>query len=205
VNSDGVRGLVLDYGNVLSRHQSRHHLEAMATLAGLPFDRFLASYQEHRHAYDCGLSSEDYWNRVIPNNRTTPELVASLIAADARSWMDYREDVWGIARQFRDAGGRTAILSNGVPEIARAIREGRKLDAWFDEIVISCEVGCAKPDAAIYRICLERLGVPAQNVLFVDDRLENVDAARALGMTTLLFEDRNGMSDLRHRLTAVLR
>jgi putative hydrolase of the HAD superfamily len=55
-----------------------------------------------------------------------------------------------------------------------------RLEAWVDVVVASCEVGRCKPDPEIYRICLERLGLAADPTLFVDDRMENLQAARAL-------------------------
>ncbi|MDP4508675.1 HAD family hydrolase [Nonomuraea turcica] len=57
------------------------------------------------------------------------------------------------------------------------------LTYFADDLVSSARVGVAKPDRRIYEIAAERAGVPAERCLFVDDRLPNVEAARALGMT----------------------
>jgi FMN phosphatase YigB (HAD superfamily) len=54
-------------------------------------------------------------------------------------------------------------------------------------IVISGLVGVQKPDPAIYHIVLERLGVAPAEVIFVDDFVQNIETARALGMQTLHF------------------
>ncbi|WP_240197662.1 HAD family hydrolase [Nonomuraea lactucae] len=61
------------------------------------------------------------------------------------------------------------------------------LTYFADDVVSSARVGVAKPDRRIYEIAAERAGVPAERCLFVDDRLENVEAARALGMTGVHF------------------
>ena len=58
---------------------------------------------------------------------------------------------------------------------------------WFDVVVVSYEVGLAKPDPRIFELCLSRLGAQAGEALFVDDRAENVAAAERLGLRTLLF------------------
>ncbi len=79
------------------------------------------------------------------------------------------------------------MLSNGVPEIVARIRADHDLASLFDAVVISYEVQLAKPEPEIYRVALDRLGVPAFDALFVDDRAENIDAARELGLQTLLF------------------
>ncbi|HEX4811169.1 MAG TPA: HAD-IA family hydrolase [Nonomuraea sp.] len=57
------------------------------------------------------------------------------------------------------------------------------LTYFADALVSSARVGVAKPDRRIYEIAAERAGVAPERCLFVDDRLPNVEAARALGMT----------------------
>jgi len=121
--------------------------------------------------------------------------IDQLIEADVASWTKYREEMWVLARSFR-GGGRTAFLSNGVPEAMARIRAERPLERWFDVVVVSCEVGVAKPDPLIYKICLSRLGVEPNHALFVDDRLENIDAAARLGIQTFHFASDDPMRRL---------
>ena len=85
-------------------------------------------------------------------------------------------------------------------EIVDRLRSERRLDQWFDVVVASCEVGSCKPAPEIYRICLERLGVSADAALFVDDRLENIQAARDLGLHALHFLGDASVTDLRRAL-----
>ncbi len=61
--------------------------------------------------------------------------------------------------------------------------------ARFRDIVVSAHEGIIKPDPRLYRIALERMGRPADEVLFIDDSLPNIDAARALGFDVHLFDD----------------
>jgi putative hydrolase of the HAD superfamily len=194
-------GLILDFGEVLSRPQRGESVKRLAALAGLPVDEFRSRYWQHRAAYDGGLPVSDYWRRVLECDDEVPrDLLAQLIAVDAFSWRDYREDVWDIAAAFRARGGRTAMLSNGVPEIIATIRAKRRLEAWFDVVVVSCEVGCCKPDPAIYKTCLEQLDTPAARTLFVDDRSENIRAAEAIGLQTLEFAGDESVRALRELL-----
>ena len=194
-----VEGLILDFGEVLTRSQPRAALERMATLVRLPFDELVSRYWRHRAEYDGGLTGEEYWRRVIEGS-VSAEVIADLIDADFQSWSDYRREVWDIAAAFRARGGRTAMLSNGVTEIVGRLRSERGLERWFDVVVASCEVGRCKPDPEIYRICLERLGLAADATLFVDDRMENLQAARDIGMHTQHFLGDSSVSDLRRAL-----
>jgi putative hydrolase of the HAD superfamily len=178
----------------------------MAARAGADLERFTAAYWRHRRDYDAGLPASEYWRRVVASLDTGKsagaDLVEALIADDVRSWTHYREEVWELARAFRAGGGRTGFLSNGVPEIVGHLRRTRALDAAFDAVVVSCEVGCLKPAPEIFRLCLERLGVAAGDALFADDRPENVEAARALGLRTLHFAGDDALDRLRAAVAA---
>lgn len=201
------RGLILDYGDVLSRPQRLDGLRTMAERLGVSADAFHAAYWQHRRAYDGGLPAAQYWGRVLETlgprdgEAATPAVVERLVAADVASWTDYREEMWALARTFRTAGGRTAFLSNGVPEIVGHLRTARALDTAFDAVVVSCEVGLLKPDPAIFRLCLERLAVEAERALFVDDRDENVKAAGRLGIRIFHFAGDDAVARLRALLS----
>jgi putative hydrolase of the HAD superfamily len=119
---------------------------------------------------------------------------------DASSWSDYRETVWDIAAEFRARGNRIAMLSNGVAEIICRVRTERHLEALFDVVIVSCEVGQCKPEPDIYRMCLDQLAVPAALTLFVDDRLENVAAAENAGLRTFHFSGDQSVAALRNAL-----
>jgi len=92
-------------------------------------------------------------------------------------------------RALRDHGYRMALLTNNVREWQPLWRTMLPVDEIFEVLVDSGFVGMRKPDAGIYELTLERLGLPASACLFVDDTDVNCDAARALGMTAVHFRD----------------
>jgi putative hydrolase of the HAD superfamily len=196
--------LILDFGEVLVEPQDPAGIERMARLASLPVVEFSRRYWVHRDAYDSGLSAGECWRRVIDGASLVPaeaaRVVDALSRADCDSWTLYRDDVWAVASAFKAAGGRTAILSNGPPEVINRVRTERPIDRYFDIVIVSCEVGCAKPDPAIYLLCLDRLGVRAESALFVDDRPVNLEAARRLGLQTLHFTGSDSVAALRARI-----
>ncbi|MES2939372.1 MAG: HAD family phosphatase [Pseudomonadota bacterium] len=87
----------------------------------------------------------------------------------------------------RGKGIAVACLSNDVGRWSRKLRRGFGLEDRFAHWVISGDVSLRKPDPAIYQRFLERAGVAPEQVLFVDDRARNVEAARALGLHAVLF------------------
>lgn len=181
--------LILDYGEVLSHPMRPGGMSLLASQLGVPESEMSQVYWRHRRDYDLGLPAPEYWTLVAQELGTTLDegLLTSLVTIDVDSWTDYRDEMWALAETFRQAGGRLAMLSNGVPEIVARIRADRDLAALFDAQVISFEVGLAKPEPEIYRVVLDRLGTPPAASLFVDDRLENIETARELGIRTAHF------------------
>lgn len=78
-------------------------------------------------------------------------------------------------------------LSNDVSEWSLGLRRHFGLESLIQGFVISGDVGVRKPDAAIYRHLFQQAGVEPRQTIFVDDRRANLDAAKALGMNTVLF------------------
>ena len=193
-------GLVLDYGNVLSRPQDQTCMDEAARRLGADAAAFRAAYWRHRPAYDANLPAARYWQRVADAVRPgalAPDELEWLIATDVASWSVQHDEVWALAARFRAAGGRTAFLSNSGPEVMARLRADHPLETCFDAVVISCEVGLSKPDPRIFRLCLDRLGLPAPDVLFVDDRADNVEGAAAVGLQTLQFDGPDALARLR--------
>ena len=195
-------GLILDFGNVLTHPQDQTWMDGAARRLGADASVFRAAYWEHRHAYDAALTAAQYWGRVVAAARPIaaapePAELAWLIGADVASWTVYQDEVWALAARFRATGGRTALLSNSGPEVMARVRADRPLEARFDAVVISCEVGLTKPDPRIFRLCLDRLGLAAPATLFVDDREDNVDGATRAGLRTLRFDGLDGLDRLR--------
>jgi epoxide hydrolase-like predicted phosphatase len=81
---------------------------------------------------------------------------------------------------------KTAILSNAGDKTRGTMEKVFGLHALVDEIIISAEEGVAKPNHELYKIALIRLNSKAENCIFVDDLIENVNAAKAIGMNAIL-------------------
>ncbi len=82
---------------------------------------------------------------------------------------------------------RTGLLSNAWSGSREALRDHYKCLDAFDAVIISSEIGLAKPDPAIYLKMLHQLGVEGKEAIFVDDLVANINAANALGMHGIKF------------------
>jgi putative hydrolase of the HAD superfamily len=97
------------------------------------------------------------------------------------------EELFAFMRTLHGRGYRMAILTNNVREWEPLWRSMLPIDEIFELVVDSGFEGVRKPDERIYELALERLGVPAEATLFLDDMELNCDAARALGMQAIWF------------------
>ena len=94
--------------------------------------------------------------------------------------------------------GRLACLSNDVSRWSLKLRRQFGLEAWIDTWFISGDLGLRKPSPDIYRHAIDRLGVAPPEIVFVDDRPRNLDAARDVGFQTVLL-DADGRTASGHR------
>lgn len=94
-----------------------------------------------------------------------------------------------LMRELKDEGYRMAMLTNNVREWEPLWRSMLPVDEIFETVVDSGFVGVRKPEARIYEITLERLGLPGEACLFVDDFAHNCEGARAFGINPIHFRD----------------
>ena len=94
-----------------------------------------------------------------------------------------------------------AILSNAWDNAREVFTEIFGLDEVFDTMIISAEVGLAKPDPRIYRLALERLDVQPGEAVFLDDMRENVAAARDVGLRAVHYRhNRQAIAEVQAQL-----
>jgi putative hydrolase of the HAD superfamily len=107
-----------------------------------------------------------------------------------------------LMRELKAAGYRMAMLTNNVREWEPLWRSMLPVDEIFETVVDSGFVGCRKPESRIYAITLDRLGLPAESCLFVDDVLVNCEGARKAGMTAVHFqENKQAIGEIRSALS----
>lgn len=93
-----------------------------------------------------------------------------------------------------------ALLSNAHTDELEPILDRHNLRRLFDHMVISSEVGMAKPDAEIFVKTLDVLGVEPHEALFLDDSQQNIEAARSIGMNAIHYTYTNAAAEQLHSL-----
>ncbi len=197
------KALVLDFGGVISRTLFETHDLSEAAL-GLapgtlswrgPFEPASDPLWQAMQADQ--ISEREYWQRrtqevgrLVGEEWTEMQtLVQRARGADVTAVI--RPEAVAAVHRAKAAGHRLAILSNELDLFYGAdFRQRQPLLAQFDVIVDATHTGILKPDARAYRACEDQLGVPAQDIVFVDDQWRNVDGAQRCGWRTVHFDVR---------------
>ena len=84
---------------------------------------------------------------------------------------------------------KIALLSNAIGEFLNRILSRIDTNQLFDFIVISSEANIIKPDKKIFELLLSKMNIQANNSIFIDDNIINVEVAKSIGIEAILFED----------------
>ncbi|MFI0349392.1 HAD family hydrolase [Actinomadura sp. 9N407] len=196
--------IVFDYAGVISHSPPDHAGALLPQTAGVEPEAFWPVYWAHRLPYDLGaVTAAGFWRTVCGElgTRADAGLIEVLATLDLRTWAHINEETVGLLTELAGGGTPLALLSNAPVELARMV-DGLPWAPLFRHRLYSADLRLAKPDPEIFRRLTDRLGAAPDDVLFVDDRDENVRAARAMGIRSLLF---TGVPELRADLAGALR
>lgn len=185
-----IKAIIFDYGNVLIEWNPRY-----------VYQKYFPSDAEGMENF---LKEVDFmgWNNQQDRGRTFKEGVADLssqfpqhahlIQAYHDNWKEsigisYTGTV-DIMKQLKQKGYPLYGLSNWSAETFPYAREKYDFLGLLDDMVISGEVGYVKPEPDIYQLLLEKIGKPAQECLFIDDSLPNIQQAKKMGFETIHFK-----------------
>lgn len=172
--------VVFDIGGVLSAPEGG--VPELSAALGLTPETFAPAYWRHRDAYDRGSAAEEYWGAVGEDLGLTwtSEQWSRLDRIDAQRWSDPAPAPGELLGRVQASGVATAILSNAPASMAAAVRAGG-WSARFEQRFFSCDLGAAKPEPTVYVAVEEAFGVRGDDLVFLDDRPVNVEAAAQRG------------------------
>jgi epoxide hydrolase-like predicted phosphatase len=183
-----IRAVIFDFGGVLVRTEDPSGRRKWEKYLGLPegeLSRVVFESEVADRSMIGKATEADVWKHV-----------GAIFGLNDDQLRDLRHDFWlgdrmdarliSFLRDLRPRY-RTAILSNAWPGAREVFTQTLGLGDVVDEMIISAEEGVAKPDARIYQIAVRRLGVQTEETVFVDDLVENVKGARAVGMWGIQF------------------
>lgn len=211
------RALILDFGGVISRTLFETHALTEAAL-GLPSGTLtwrgpfaVAEDALWREMQADRISERDYWmartrevGQLLGEDWTRMEtLVQRARGADVEQVI--RPEAVAAIHAAKQAGCKLAILSNELDLFYGAdFRSRLPLLELFDVVIDATHTHILKPDPRAYQLCLDDLGLLAEDCVFVDDQLRNVRGAQQVGIPTVHFNVQDPVTSFQQALNRLL-
>jgi len=184
-----IRAVFFDLGGVLLRTEFQAPRQQLAERLGIEYDdlvKIVFDSDSGIKATMGEISSDEHWDSVMKRLKRPASELGSIrdefFAGDIldRTLLDYLRSLRGKYK--------TGLISNAWGDLRDFIvRE--KFDDAFDKMIISSEVGAAKPEPKIFQIALEQFGVKPNEAVFVDDFLINIEGCEKVGIKGIHFRD----------------
>ena len=191
-----IKNIIFDVGDVLLEYRWKDMLKDY----GLPDDE----------AYKVGnlMFNDNLWHEFDLANMTRDEIVGQYLKnypdyAEVMQWIMThgelmhvkREDVWEKAQKLKEKGYGIYILSNYSQELFEKHTKDAPFISLADGVVVSYQIHITKPDEKIYRYLLDKYNLKAEECIFFDDREENTEAARKLGIEAITVTSKEFLLD----------
>lgn len=187
-----IRAVIFDMFETLITHYGcpLYFGKQMAEDAGISEESFQALWRPTESDRSIGkVTFEEIITRILWENdcyskETLETIVAKRVATKEECFKHLHPEILPMLSKLKEAGVRIGLISNCFSEETGVIRSS-VLFPYFDAVYLSYEQGVQKPDAEIYRRCMNELGVQPEECLYVGDGgSQELEAAKELGMNT---------------------
>lgn len=187
-----ISAVIFDFGGVMTTSTLPERVMDLAKKKNIPWEIFERGFSAHRLRYDGDFMTlremyERIWNDagIIVDEETTQQFMKE----DSGSWLYRRERTRQWMSELKERGFKIGILTNMNSEFGNRHFKSAFADyiALADAMVISGEEHVYKPMPEIYELMRKRIGVPANEICFIDDVEKNTAGARACGWHAVRF------------------
>lgn len=184
-----IKAIVFDFGGVFAKTDKQQVAEYVAKQLNISENEAKDVLLQAKEKTENDSMESDFWQnysktkeKKLPNDWLNQLNTARFQALKETPGMV------DLVKELKKQGYQTALLSN-VRKSSAQIKRKLGLYDLFHPTILSYESGYKKPDVKAYKLMLDKLNLPPQEVLFIDNRQVNIDAAKALGMDAILFEN----------------
>jgi epoxide hydrolase-like predicted phosphatase len=187
-----LRAVIFDLGGVIVRTEYQAPRQKLAERFGMDYEDIEkivfggGSNGSAARASVGEITEEEHWQQVMKTLKLPldqyPEIEKEFFGGDVvdRTLLEFLRSL--------KPRYKVGLISNAWSGL-RAYIEREKFEDVFDVMIISAEVGTAKPSEKIYQLALDQLGVSPSEAVFVDDFIANIEACEKLGVKGILFTD----------------
>src|SRR3989344_647188 len=183
-----IKSILFDFGGVIYQHPKEVIPEVLSRIYRQPVEMTIKEYGKYRDDYFTGrLSTEKLINSLsstLGTNKTVKE-VKDL-------WMKYYSELAKPNKEvleiIKDLHTKYKVfLFSNTTEMSNNHNSKTGLYDYFDDLFLSYRLGMKKPDQQIYRKTISLIGCKAEECVFIDDEIKNLEPAEKMGMKTILF------------------
>lgn len=183
-----IDNIIFDFGNVLAKFDLKYILSHFIQDEE---DKkiFMSAIYENWKLLDSG--DMDYEDYIKTTKEKLPSYLHDIADEMFYSWhkyMPYTDGIQSLLKNLKQKGYRLFILSNASVYFGE-ILDYFEITKLFEDKIISGNIKMVKPSKEIYLYAIDKFGIDAQNTLFIDDKYENVEGAKACDINSVLFEN----------------
>ncbi len=192
MTANNIRAVIWDMGGVILRTENKAPRQKLASQYGISLEALedlVFNSESAQLAHVGKITEKEHWQNIANHFKLK----------DEEELKHFRRAFWGGDRVDAELVDyiralrpqyKTGLLSNAWQDTRRLITLHHDFLGAFDVSIFSAEVGLAKPDARFYHLILKELGVSPVEAVFIDDVIENIEGAMAVGMHAIHFADR---------------
>jgi len=189
-----MKAVIFDWGGVTIREFSEDIQKDIMAAFDINETEFLDAYKKTLPPFVTGEITEDvFWTRFsLSVDKPLPVDHMKLFFNTFRT--EYNQEVLDKIESLRGKA-RIGLISNTMMPYVLYHR-ARNDYHMFEEIILSCEVGLAKPDKRIFQLMLDRMGVSGPDCVFIDNKESYMSGARELGIQTIVYTGPESIKDV---------
>jgi len=186
-----VKVVVFDLGNVVWHHEElfKEFQKEWSRILGISYDEFRTRYQGVYVDFEKGKKEVWDWFRELKpdtDSRIFEEVLEKTLNNKEKFEIYYNRGVVNLIAKLR-GDYKVGLLSNSENYIYPYVH--KKMEGWFDFSIISWQTGCRKPDEEIYKLIFKQGNFKPEEIVFIDDKEENVETAKKLGIIGIKFDN----------------
>lgn len=182
------QAVVFDWGNVIGFDDRSIVVDFMCDSFHFSESEFETVNLEKRKAIKEGKSDIDFWLDLAQTKGVhLPQDWAQRYTATLKKSVGTDSNMYMLIQELKENGMHIGMLSNIDDRYTKLIRDFGFYEP-FEPCLLSCEMGLQKPDPQAFELLLMTMNPPAEEIVFIDDNRENVEAAKKLGIDSVIFE-----------------
>ncbi len=192
-----IEGIIFDLGGVLVEDFGRQFLDNASRKLKVPATKLKKVIQQEEAALQKGKeTSLEFWRRVCGQLKIEcplDKVLETLWTRPYRKHARIKKDMLKLVKKLREQY-KVVVLSNTIKEHSK-INGERGIFDYFDAVLLSNEIGLRKPEKKFFQEASKKLSISPDRLLFVDDEMRWVKAARKHGLRAILFKSKESLEE----------